>query len=192
VGCASGAFLAVAAEAGWQVVGVDPSESLCRAASARLSGRGQVVCGTLEEAAPVLSPSDVLTLWDVLEHVADPVAFLETCRELVRPGGIVVANVPDLDSLPARLFRGRWPLMLPEHLSYFNRRSLRVLGERVELDWLAAGRRLASFSVGYVLFRLGQHRMPGAATIARFTSALWIDRLTIPVPLGELFVVWRR
>jgi dolichol-phosphate mannosyltransferase len=192
VGCASGIFLTVAAEQGWDVVGVEPSEALCRHAALALDGRGYVICATLQEAAPSLPSCNAITLWDVLEHVPQPVAFLESCCALVKPGGHIIANVPDLDSLPARVFGTRWPLLLPEHLTYFNRRSLSACGERAGLTCLAFGRRPASFSLGYVLHRLSQHGIPGVSTVARLTKASTLDRVTVSVPIGELYVVWRR
>jgi len=192
VGCASGAFLCAAADAGWQVVGVEPAEVLCERASAALGDRGQVICAPLGEAASRLAGFDVVTLWDVLEHVDRPVDFLRTCVELLKPGGHLLINVPDLDSLPARVMGARWPLLLPEHLNYFNRESLRRCTVLMGLQWLAEGRRPASFSLDYVLYRIAQHRIPLAAPARRLAMALGLSRRLIAVPLGELYAVWRR
>jgi predicted SAM-dependent methyltransferase len=63
---------------------------------------------------------DAITAWDVLEHVPHPRAFLSACRSLLRPGGFLFLNVPDLDSWEGELLGRRWPLLLPEHLNYFN------------------------------------------------------------------------
>jgi len=59
------------------------------------------------------------------------------------------------------------------------------------LTCLAFGRRAASFSTSYVFYRLAQHGVPGASAIAGLAKRLGIDRLTIPVPLGEIYAVWR-
>jgi predicted SAM-dependent methyltransferase len=61
---------------------------------------------------------DAITVWDVMEHVVDPTKIMKTCRELLKPGGCLFVNVPDLDSLQAILLGKRWPLLLPEHLTY--------------------------------------------------------------------------
>jgi SAM-dependent methyltransferase len=123
VGSASGLFLMEAANAGWEVFGVEPSEQLCAAARENLSGRGQIECATLENST-LRPPFDVVTLWDVLEHVPDSVQFLTACRGLLNRGGYLFLNVPDLDSREAKILGSRWPLLLPEHLNYFNRPSL--------------------------------------------------------------------
>ena len=192
VGCASGAFLSRAADAGWSVVGVEPAEVLCAKAKEALRGRGEVLCLTLQQANLPPSSFDALTLWDVLEHVPDPLTFLKHCASLLKPGGYLFANVPDLDSVQARLLRERWPLLLAEHLNYFNRRSLKLCGELAELQWVNFGRRPASFSVEYVLYRLAQHRIPGASLGHKFAGSSFLREICIPAFLGESYGVWTR
>src|SRR5262249_12999095 len=163
VGCATGAFLRCAADAGWEVVGVEPAAALSAGAREVLAGRGEGIGATLQDARLPPASFDAGTLWDVLEHVPDPVAFLRTGAALLKPGGHLYANVPDLDSLQARVLRGRWPLLLPEHLTYFSRRSLRRCGQRAALTWVRSGRRAASLSLRDLLYRPAQHGVPGAA-----------------------------
>ena len=189
VGCASGHFLDAASGAGFEVVGVEPSEGAVARARERLRGRGVVHHATLQGARLDPASFEGVTLWDVLEHVVDPKAFLSEVTALVRPGGFVLANVPDIGSLPARFMGSRWPLLLPEHLVYFTAASLRAAGEACGLAWVGSGRRLGWFSLGYVLRRLAEHGVPGS----RLASG-WTHRagLSIPVPLGELYGVWRK
>jgi SAM-dependent methyltransferase len=192
VGCASGTFLHTAVEAGWTGVGVEPSETLSAKAASLLGGRARVLTTSLEQADLPNDRFDAVTLWDVLEHVTDPVQFLQRCAALLRPGGFLFVNVPDLDSFQARLFGHRWPLLLPEHLNYFNANSLTLCARPAPLVWLHFGRRPASFSLEYVLWRLSQHRVIGARSAVRVARRLRIGRTTIPVLLGELYGVWRR
>jgi SAM-dependent methyltransferase len=189
VGCASGLFLDQAQHAGWSVTGIEPSETLSAEARERLAGRGEIHCGTLET-FPSYPIFDALTLWDVLEHVPDPLAFLSACRALLRPGGHLFLNVPDLDSRQARLLGRRWPLLLPEHLNYFNRKSLRLCGERAGLTFEAFGRRRAWFSTRYVALRVAQHNIPGSGLL-RSLSQGPLGRILVPVSLGETYAVWR-
>jgi 2-polyprenyl-3-methyl-5-hydroxy-6-metoxy-1,4-benzoquinol methylase len=191
-GCASGVLLSCAADAGWEVTGVEPSEVLAEKAKESLGGRGAVICATLQDADLPRASFDVLTLWDVLEHVREPVPFLETCVSLIKPGGYLIANVPDIRSQPARLLGERWPLLLAEHLNYFDRDTLKLIGERVKLEWIAFGRRPASFSVDYICYRLAQHRVIGMRLAHRAVTCSSLGRLCIPVFLGESYVVWMR
>jgi SAM-dependent methyltransferase len=192
VGCASGLFLRCAADAGWKVVGVEPSKMLCDEARRMLAGQGELICTTLQESSLPMSSFDAVTLWDVLEHVRDPLQFMSACGALLKPGGHLFVNVPDLDSPQARVLRARWPLLLPEHLNYFNHKSLRLCGERAKLTWLHFGRRRAYFSLAYVVYRLAQHHIPGAVIGNHLMSRYAIGGAIISVPLGELYGVWRR
>jgi SAM-dependent methyltransferase len=192
VGCASGLFLRCAADAGWNVIGVEPSKTLCKEATKTLTGRGEVICSTLQDSGLRISSFDAVTMWDVLEHVRDPIEFMNACGSLLKPGGHLFVNVPDLNSLQARILGARWPLLLPEHLNYFNRKSLKFCGECAKLTWLHFGRRRAYFSLNYVFYRLAQHQCPGASIVDRFMSRYTISGPIIPVSLGELYGVWRR
>lgn len=190
VGCASGLFLQHAINAGWDVVGVEPSQELYRAAQQRLGPQAAIYGSTLQSIILPPASFDAITLWDVLEHVFDPVFFLKRCASLLRPGGHLFANVPDLDSLQSRILGSRWPLLLPEHLNYFNRRSLQLCGNNAGLQWVASCRRPAAFSLGYVLFRLEQHQVPGVSYMQKFVRSVGQEDRLLSVHLGELCGVW--
>ena len=192
VGCASGAFLSCAADRGFDIVGVEPSSALCTKAQEKLLGRGTILCSGLETANVPNGSMDVVTLWDVLEHVPDPLEFLRVCASVVKGEGYVIANVPDLESWQSRILGERWPLLLAEHLNYFTRRSLALAGGSNQLQVVRFGRRPASFSLLYVLYRLAQHRFPGAALGHSLLSRSALGFVSIPAYLGESYVVWRR
>ena len=192
VGCASGSFLTVAAEAGWAVTGVEPSEVLAGLAKEALRDRGEVYCSTLQEANLAPASFDALTLWDVLEHVTDPVSFLGDCAGLLKPGGYLFANLPDINSIQARVLGERWPLLLAEHLNYFDRDTLKLCGEKNGLKWVAFDRRPASFTLEYILHRLSQHRIPASEFGHRMVQKNALGSMSIPIYLGETFAVWTR
>jgi len=123
VGCATGIFLEVAREAGWQAEGLDIS----RYALERARHRGfEVHEGTLTGAGLAAGRYDVITLWDLIEHVPDPAAVLAECHRLLRPGGLLALSTPDAGSVPARLLGGRWLgfRSIDEHLYFFSRRTM--------------------------------------------------------------------
>lgn len=106
VGCATGAFLWAMQQRGWQVRGVEPISHA--AAQAQQNFGLDVFVGLLEEAAFPEGTFDVVTLWDVLEHVADAQATLTEVARILKPGGLLVFSVPNPASLEARLFGGNW------------------------------------------------------------------------------------
>ncbi len=192
IGCASGLFLKAAADFGWRVTGIEPSEGLSGKARTLLGENAAVHAGTLENCRLAPESFDAVSLFDVLEHVPDPLSFLARCAALLKPGGWLFLNVPDLDSWESRILGPRWPLLLPEHLNYFTRDSLRRCGTRAGLTLERFGRRPAWFSVEYVSYRLAQHGIPGARWTHRLAHSSALGNLGIPVFLGETFAVWRK
>lgn len=192
IGCASGLFLKCAVDAGWQAEGIEQSHTHCQTARRILDSNVQIHYSTLQGAHLPTASFDVVTLWDVLEHITDPIGFLDLAGSLLRPGGFLFANVPNLDSIQARLLRSKWPLLLPEHLNYFNLDSLKICGARSGLHWIDSRRRAAGFSLGYVFYRLRQHGVPGSSLVFRLVNSVGIRNLTIRVPLGEICGVWKR
>jgi methionine biosynthesis protein MetW len=136
VGCSEGYLARVLHERGCTVVGVEAD-----AAAAAQAGRWceEVVRGDVEDPAVrgrVAGPFDRVLLGDVLEHLRDPVAVLRWARELLAPGGRVVASLPNVAHWTGRrqLARGRFPreehgLFDRTHLRFFTRASARELLE---------------------------------------------------------------
>jgi 2-polyprenyl-3-methyl-5-hydroxy-6-metoxy-1,4-benzoquinol methylase len=191
IGCASGLLLRLASDDGWQVYGVEPSEHLYQHARESSNGGGEIFCSTLQDAALPQRFFDAVTFWDVLEHVPDPNSFMQLCASLLKPGGHLFLNVPDIDSLPARVLRSRWPLLLPEHLNYFTKRSLQLCASQAHLKLQRLGRRPASFSVNYILYRLAQHQIPATGLLHKLSNSRSFGKAIIPIPLGELYGVWK-
>ena len=108
-GCAAGIFLEEAAKDGWDVAGVEPSSFLRDRAASVV--RDRIRAGVFQDVAAD-EAFDVVTFWDVLEHVRDVPGTLAHAAAVLRPGGLVMINVPDRSSLVARVFGGRWPLLL--------------------------------------------------------------------------------
>lgn len=135
VGCSSGAFLAAAAAEGLTVAGVEPSPEA--AESARRAGF-DVFTGLLEDAGHPDGSFDLVTLVEVLEHLADPGALLRECRRILRPGGIVLVTTPNAASWTARALGGDWEVFsltgMGGHVSFFNPGSLALLAARCGFD----------------------------------------------------------
>jgi len=122
VGCGDGAFLTVARECGWLASGVEPDP--VAAGMARRAGF-EVHAGSVETLAGQSGTFDAITLSHVIEHVHEPVRTLRTCLELLRPGGWIWIETPNLDSEGHRIYGGHWRgLEPPRHLVMFDRAAL--------------------------------------------------------------------
>lgn len=118
VGCADGAFLALARERGWEAHGVELNP--VAAAFCRETLNLPVFTGDLLEAGYPTAHFDVVTLWSVLEHLYNPMAALREIHRIVRPGGLLALAVPNPDSLDARIFGPAWVgYDMPRHLYIF-------------------------------------------------------------------------
>jgi SAM-dependent methyltransferase len=124
VGCAAGSFLtAMRDKPGWEVEGVELSVETAQIARERNGLK--VFAGTLEEAAFPDNHFAAVTLWDVLEHLHDPVGTLVEIRRILQPGGIVVIRVPNLASWDAAIFGQYWAgLDAPRHLYVYTPETL--------------------------------------------------------------------
>jgi SAM-dependent methyltransferase len=134
VGCGSGALLHVLGRAGYHASGVEMSATA--AAEAAAAG-ARVHVGSLESAACADASFDAVTMIHVLEHLRDPVRALGEVRRVLRPGGWLLVEVPNIQSIAYALFGRRWqPLALPQHLFHFApaslSRAVRVAGFGVE------------------------------------------------------------
>jgi SAM-dependent methyltransferase len=127
VGCAAGFFMKVAEERGWEVNGVELSAEIAQHAVNRFGFKG-IHVGTLDTAPHAKGSFDLVTMWDVVEHVPDPRALLARARELLKPGGALVLETQNVDSSFARLLGPRWQhYKHDEHLYHFSPPTMRRL-----------------------------------------------------------------
>ncbi len=131
VGCAAGFFLAEA-RTHYEVQGVELSAWSSAYARDRL--QIPVFTGTLQQAALPTDHFDVVTLWDVIEHVPDPVPLLAEAARVLKPGGRLVLTTGDWGSSYAQRHGANWHLMTPPwHLTMFSRATLTRAAQRAGL-----------------------------------------------------------
>lgn len=130
VGCGAGHFLRAAAAAGFDPSGTEVSAS----ALARLRQDGfHVLEGDLPSLRLPESSFDAVVLFEVLEHLPDPLVYLAEARRLLRAGGVLLLTTPNFDSLSRRLLGERWRVLDPEHLVLFTTDGLRRALQGVDL-----------------------------------------------------------
>ena len=159
VGCGNGIFLDFARHAGWQTLGIDfdPNSVACC-----LQKGLDVKQGGIEILADQSDRFDWITLSHVIEHVHHPLDLLAACHGLLKPGGRIWIETPNIDAQGHRDFGSAWRgLEPPRHLVLFNRASLeRALratgfGEIVDAPYRALYQGLAQKSQA-----IAEHRDP--------------------------------
>lgn len=125
IGFGDASFLQCAMHMGWAAIGIDTDPAVV--ANARSKGLS-VSATSLDDLAEPEASFDVITAAHVLEHVHDPRAFVRRCLQLLKPGGVLWLETPNVDSQGHARFGAHWRgLEAPRHLSLFTPSSLRRL-----------------------------------------------------------------
>ncbi len=141
VGCSFGDYLLYLRDQGWSVEGIERDPDAVRHAKQA----GLVIHeGDAAEMLMTLPAGqfDVVTLWQVLEHMVDPLGCLQEIHRILRPGGMVMLEVPNFASLPSRWFGASWfPLEIPRHLFHFTPETITQMLARTEysilpIEWI--------------------------------------------------------
>jgi SAM-dependent methyltransferase len=115
-------------EEGWEVLGLERTAREARQASE--AAGVPVIAGDLAS-LPAVPPFRLIVLFQVLEHLPDPVAVIGHCRRLLSPGGWLILAVPNRESWQARFCRAEWlHLDVPRHLFHFSPRVLKEMLRR--------------------------------------------------------------
>jgi 2-polyprenyl-3-methyl-5-hydroxy-6-metoxy-1,4-benzoquinol methylase len=189
IGCHIGVFLEEAEARGWEAWGVEPSRWAVEQARARSL---QVIQGTLADAALPDGYFDVATLWDVIEHLPDPMRELRRVAGLLRPGGWVCIHTIDVGSFFARVMGRRWPWLMEMHVYYFSRDTLAAMLERANFRVIETSARGRVLRLSYILSRLTPYSATLAGTLRRGVDALGLAHYPVPVNFGDLFTIYAR
>lgn len=139
VGCSSGALLAIAKDMGFEVRGVEPAHE---AAQTAIRAGFQVHEGYLSDARYSDDQFDIITLFEIVEHLRDPIELVAECARILKPGGILVVNTPNAHSWSAETLGGQWEgfslFGLGGHISFFSPRSMGELARRsgLAVEWI--------------------------------------------------------
>lgn len=163
VGCGRRWFLAEARKRGWRVYGTEYSpEAVLRCREQGVEARQ----GSLADAGFDEGMFDVITSFEVIEHVNTPLAEARLIHKLLRSGGLFYLTTPNFNAyLRFRLKENFNVITYPEHLCYFARPTLRRLARR------AGFKPLRILTTGVSVTRLRASRKPGSDSVATPTSS---------------------
>lgn len=190
VGCATGIFLEVAQQRGWNVWGCEISEWAAKKAKEKF---GDVifqkdVCEVKFEK----NFFDLITLFDVIEHLDDPFKFFREIHQIMRPGGIVAIVSPSLTSLSRKLMGKKWINFKEEHRFYFSPKSIRLFLSKLNFKILFVRSNIKYLNLSYVYSQLVVYSVPFLSNFFRLSNNLTpiqIKRFNFPFYTGELFAI---
>ncbi len=189
VGCHIGVMVELAKECGWEAWGVEPST--WAADQARQRGL-QVITGTLADAGLPEDYFDVVTMWDVIEHLTDPADEVRQVRRVLKPNGVFAVHTIDIESRFARFMGKRWPWLMEMHLYYFSPRTLSKLLGRHGFEVIRSSAQGRYLRLGYFTTRIEPYNRPLAHALQAVTNRLNLNRVAIPVNFGDLFTLYAR
>ena len=190
IGTAGGSFLAAARARGWQVDGCEPNRWL--AAWGRKHYGIDIRPGPLTAHDLPKAHYDVVTLWDVLEHLPQPSAILSRAKDLVKPGGFLIITLPDIGSPSARLLGANWPFLSSVHLYYFSKRTIAEILKKHGFEVVTTRPHTQRLELGYVLHRAGDILGAPLRWLSRLANASGAGKAQVPYRLGQTFVAARR
>ena len=131
VGCSRGNFLAAGGKLGFHMEGVEPAANIAAAARAE----GHVVhTGLLADINLPAASFDAITLFEVIEHLQEPLPLIRECHRVLKPGGLLVLSTGNTASWTVSAMRERWDYFDIAkdggHISFYNPRSIALLGAR--------------------------------------------------------------
>lgn len=189
VGCHVGTFLALARDAGYGVAGVEPSAWATDQARAR--GLDVHACG-VAEAGFAPGSFDIVTMWDVIEHVADPKGEMEKVRALLRPDGLFALTTMNVGGLVPRLLGGRWPWYMLMHQHYFTLETIGRMLAETGFETVAVEPHVRITHARYLASKLGAYSRGASSLVKLVLERTGLGDLRIPVNLGDQMTVYAR
>ena len=186
VGCSTGELLIAAGET-FAATGIEAD-----GASSLVSlGRGlDCVSGTLADAEFMADRFDVAVLYHTIEHLPSPRSTLLELRRVVRPGGWLVLETPNIATFWYRVLGPRWRQFIPDHRFFFTPQTIRRLCDETGFEIRELRSAGKAMSVRLFLSRIGRYHRPLGKALARFSQILAIEDSTLRLNLGDVMRVY--
>lgn len=156
IGCASGAFLQAAKNiTNWNLKGIEPSIAMVKFGNTNYGL--DITQGVFAENSFPNEKFDIISLWDVLEHVNHPDKLILEISNKLKINGILIINVPNLNTITARVMRYSWPFYLAVHIHYFKDDTLKKLLANYKLQVISQKPYFQKLGLGYVFFRAANY-----------------------------------
>ena len=130
IGCATGFFMHSAKMRAWKVEGVEISKFAASYAKERFGFK--IYVGDVRQIDLPANTYDLITMWDVVEHLTNPIEVIQVSKRALKKNGLLVFSTPNVGSLPAKLTKHKWIgyKLSDEHLAYFSKKTVALLLEK--------------------------------------------------------------
>ena len=190
IGCGNGFFLQQARRQGWKEVrGVEPSADAVAKAPPELDGA--IVQDVMRTGLFSPESFDAVCLFQVLDHISNPVELLKECLAVLRPGGHILALNHNASAWSARVLGERSPIVDIEHTYLYSPETMRIIFTKVGFTDPQVRSVRNTYSLAYLaqLIPLPSGIKPRLLTTLRAGLA---SRIRVTVPLGNLCLIARK
>lgn len=151
VGAATGIFIHLARDRGWDADGIELSAWAVKYAQEKYGLN--IVQGSFEETSLPANHYTAVTMIDIVEHMSNPLEAVQKALEILKPGGILCLVTPDIKSRASRIAGAKWWHFRPGHLGYFTAKSLQKLLDLTGFTIVNKKKYAWTFSAHYLFSR---------------------------------------
>ncbi len=190
IGCALGHLGEAARRRGWDVYVTDVADYAVIEARKQFGLNGFI--SAPDKLAVKPARFDLITMFDVIEHLSHPMDLLKDVHRALAPHGIVQITTPNARSLSARLMGRHWYHLKPnEHLLYFTPETMRLMLQRGGFEVVAIKAMPTYMRIHDILLRLERYSRKGAYALMRIARWLGMSDIRLKIFIGEM-QVWAR
>lgn len=130
---------------------------------------------------------DLITLFDVLEHLPNPNSYIKILRSLLKPEGLIFITVPNCNSFTAKFFREYWPMYLLEHLWFFSPLTLKSWGKTEGLSVIKCGSIKYDLPISHIIPRVLQY-----FSIKINQKYIPFKNIFLPINVGLMYAILKK
>ena len=190
IGCGNGFFLEEGLKQGYvNVVGVEPSADAVARANSKV--RSQIICDMMRPGLFGKGQFDVICMFQVLDHIADPAGLLAECYHVLKPGGLILCLNHNIEAISARLLRNRSPIVDIEHTFLYSPDTMRHLFSSSGFKVLRIHPVINIYSPHYMVMLLPLPRTIKGILLKLLKKRIF-QNIKLTAPLGNLYLVARK
>lgn len=190
IGAAAGFFLKVARDEGWDICGLELSRWLCDYGNDNFNLN--IKNGLLKDIHYPSNHFDVITMWDVLEHMPDPLSELREINRILKPDGILIINYPDIGTALAKISGKKWWFLLSGHLYYFDRNSISKLLKKCGFEVIKSKMHFQSMELGHLAKMLALYNKTASVMFTKIFESLNLSAIELKYYASQTNVISRK
>ncbi|MDD4908806.1 MAG: class I SAM-dependent methyltransferase [Candidatus Omnitrophica bacterium] len=189
IGCSTGMALKAARARGWNIYGIETNRAAVAIAQDLLK-TDTIKSGYLTKDSFPDDFFSAVVMFDVIEHVKEPLELMNIIGKKLRPLGLVLLITPNAGSLSANILKEKWPHLFPEHVCLYSRRSMYFLLNESGFKILRSGWAVKFINTDILRRHINCHpRVFLSAPLALFfKKAYFLDKIVFPFNIGEMYV----